>query len=141
MILHYVFFLRRQRPPRSTRTDTLFPYTTLFRAQPFATKRLRSDDRSDHRSVDIEIADGCQTLHACSRPGDAAVKPHSQAHSLCVHSLDGFDQRPGLPHCHMDGRTEPFIRSEEHPSELQSLMRLSYAFFCFQKKTNITSNN
>src|SRR3546814_5621768 len=101
--------------------------------QPFATKRLRSDDRADHRSVDIEIADGCQTLHACSRPGDAAVKPHSQAKSLCVHSLDGFDQRPGLPHCHMDDRTEPF-RLEENTSELQSLMRISSSVFCLKKK-------
>src|SRR3546814_15450513 len=76
--------------------------------QPFATKRLRADYRADHRSFDIEIADGCQTLHACSRPGYAAVKPHSQAKSLCVHSLDGFDQRPGLPHCPMDDPPEPF---------------------------------
>src|SRR3546814_11663637 len=80
------FFLMIRRPPRSTRTDTLFPYTTLFRS-PFTGWR-------------------CQAL--------IAVR--------------------------MRKRLAPrFGRSEEHTSELQSLMRISYAVFCLKKKkTNIT---
>src|SRR3546814_8414429 len=83
VLLLYFFFLMIRRPPRSTRTDTLFPYTTLFRS-PLA--RLEVRDGSA----------GCQPVE------------------------------PSFSH-----------RSEEHTSELQSLMRISYAVFCLKK--NITT--
>src|SRR3546814_3004821 len=79
-----VFFLMIRRPPRSTRTDTLFPYTTLF------------------RSMAEDVAN-----HVCR--------------------MFGID----APSCSAE---TPLLRSEEHTSELQSLMRLSYAVFCLKKK-------
>src|SRR3546814_3117522 len=90
-----------RRPPRSTRTDTLFPYTTLFRSQAEMLPRLIGD----------ELRVGQNQLCLFHRP----VQP----------SLDLFQS------CRW--------RSEEHTSELQSLMRISYAVFCLKKKnkTNI----
>src|SRR3546814_2061713 len=77
----------RRRPPRSTRTDTLFPYTTLFRSSPYSAFKLALID--------------------------------------CAESASGTDpsRLPRTVH-----------RSEEHTSELQSLMRISYAVFCLKKK-------
>src|SRR3546814_1913673 len=86
-----------RRPPRSTRTDTLFPYTTLFRSlQP-----VQRADRQPRRT---------------------------RAHR------DGAVARP----CRHDGvaGSQRGARSEEHTSELQSLMRISYAVFCLKKKNN-----
>src|SRR3546814_2797937 len=82
-----------RRPPRSTRTDTLFPYTTLF----------RSADRA--RAV-CALAPSRRRRRACA--GDRGL-------------------RGVLGQC--------AVRSEEHTSELQSLMRISYAVFCLKKKT------
>src|SRR3546814_3862552 len=90
-----------RRPPRSTRTDTLFPYTTLFRSL-----RLARQD-ADHRSV-VE---------------QAARLPF--AHEL----------RQVAAEQHVEDRVGLEARSEEHTSELQSLMRISYAVFCLNKKT------
>src|SRR3546814_6450917 len=97
-----------RRPPRSTRTDTLFPYTTLFRAR-----------RADPNHFGWE------------RPQIGGARP----------------PRCRLPWFHDSGRENPSIcaaaerwplwaatRSEEHTSELQSLMRISYAVFCLNKK-------
>src|SRR3546814_13527490 len=80
----YFFFLMIRRPPRSTRTDTLFPYTTLFRSP--------------------------------------SSKPFPRRQNRCV--IKGWWNWM---------RTAS--RSEEHTSELQSLMRISYAVFCLKKKT------
>src|SRR3546814_4457966 len=93
-ILVYFFFLMIRRPPRSTRTDTLFPYTTLFRSEavPFETT--------------LHVRDHCLCL-AAQRAARALARRFDQA------------LRP---------------RSEEHTSELQSLMRISYAVFCLKKK-------
>src|SRR3546814_18109265 len=90
MYFNFVFFLMMRRPPRSTRTDTLFPYTTLF------------------RSSDARIA---------QHPSDMAV---------ALRLLDAQVDTVGA-----DGGRR---RSEEHTSELQSLMRISYAVFCLKKK-------
>src|SRR3546814_8460370 len=88
-----------RRPPRSTRTDTLFPYTTLFRS---ARLLLRAG-----------AARRCQRLQH---------RPRGY--------LDG-----GEPGHEVAGRRGRDPRSEEHTSELQSLMRISYAVFCLKKKT------
>src|SRR3546814_4001780 len=87
------FFLMIRRPPRSTRTDTLFPYTTLFRS-------------------------------LWRRPSGAGVRPLTAAWPTLL-PVWGTDLDP--------------VRSEEHTSELQSLMRISYAVFCLKKKSNTLS--
>src|SRR3546814_9537906 len=100
---HEFFFVMRRRPPRSTRTDTLFPYTTLFRSRSI---RLRSwTAQSEHGHLGIQ----------------RRIDPRH------------FDKR----------RFEfaPDLRSEEHTSELQSLMRISYAVFCLKKKKNKTNKH
>src|SRR3546814_5526798 len=97
-----IFFLMIRRPPRSTRTDTLFPYTTLFRsairaAEPRHERRLWPPPWKN-------------------KTGGALGSPKASAASS--------SPSPG-------SRT---VRSEEHTSELQSLMRISYAVFCLKKK-------
>src|SRR3546814_9522306 len=88
-----------RRPPRSTRTDTLFPYTTLFRS---ALKPLEG---------------GVVTAGNASQQNDAAA-------ACLVVAEDRLNEL----------NLEPAARSEEHTSELQSLMRNSYAVFCLKKK-------
>src|SRR3546814_3497525 len=101
-----------RRPPRSTRTDTLFPYTTLFRS--------RREPR-DGRTVDVD-AKRHQRL--------ATVQPRrSERLTVPTEALDL--PKPGK---FGDAGINP-DRSEEHTSELQSLMRISYAVFCLNKKT------
>src|SRR3546814_13179781 len=113
-----LFFLITRRPPRSTRTDTLVPYTTLFRSTgrrgqaPVAGQRPRRQARP---------AQGRSRLGApaaaprCRRPGGRTAC-RTRVSRLAHPSAD--------------------VRSEEHTSELQSLMRISYAVFCLKKKTN-----
>src|SRR3546814_8677888 len=101
-----------RRPPRSTRTDTLFPYTTLFRSGTgfgFFGCGLRGADRRDPGfEFEHETRDQVGAVHA------------QRAQGLHVVRLDA-------------GRARQ--RSEEHTSELQSLMRISYAVFCLKNKT------
>src|SRR3546814_8664650 len=94
-----------RRPPRSTRTDTLFPYTTLFR--PIA---------------------AMTSSFATSTPPEIAGCPANASRLHCSIGL-----RPSDASC--------FGRSEEHTSELQSLMRISYAVFCLKKKNNTRKTN
>src|SRR3546814_2406555 len=98
-MLFHVFFLMIRRPPRSTRTDTLFPYTTLFRS-----RLLR------------KFCTGELVAVHCSHP---QVRIDSCFANIGIQSL---------------------VRSEEHTSELQSLMRISYAVFCLKKKNIHTQN-
>src|SRR3546814_3991150 len=85
-----------RRPPRSTRTDTLFPYTTLFRSR-------------DHHAQGQKFGPGWDLKRG--RGGIREVEFHAQILQMI------------------------YGRSEEHTSELQSLMRISYAVFCLKKKT------
>src|SRR3546814_4201248 len=99
-----------RRPPRSTRTDTLFPYTTLFRScLPPRVDQRQQVGRRDRGARDPD-PEGRQRV--LDRRGDCG----------------GHGNRAAL-------------RSEEHTSELQSLMRISYAVFCLKKKTNTTHTN
>src|SRR3546814_3959019 len=93
-----------RRPPRSTRTDTLFPYTTLFRS---------------HQSCGGGVTLSCCTCGSSLRPDRA---PRSRPKALSPNCKAAIP-RPGVS-----------SRSEEHTSELQSLMRISYAVFCLKKK-------
>src|SRR3546814_20383600 len=96
----FLFFILVRRPPRSTRTDPLFPYTTLFRSAVVA------DCQHDFRTL--------------------------AAHRDADRTFPGFLRLAALL-----GRFQPVrhrVRSEEHTSELQSLMRISYDVFCLKKK-------
>src|SRR3546814_3974399 len=119
LLSYFLFVLMIRRPPRSTRTDTLFPYTTLF------------------RSGQLHIAPTGQALQL---EGSDAVGAHRRA---LLH-FDG-DADGGRPiRIEVDGgdladaHAPVAHRSEEHTSELQSLMRISYAVFCLKKKKKTT---
>src|SRR3546814_4269405 len=111
-----VFVVMLRRPPRSTRTDTLFPYTTLFRAH----------DLGDAGALQgVDVGTGVQRR---GRQLVAAAVARQEHQPLAVQLA--AQQRIG-------GRAEGRLdRSEEHTSELQSLMRISYAVFCLKKKKN-----
>src|SRR3546814_8195188 len=113
----FVFFLMIRRPPRSTRTDTLFPYTTLFRS-------------------------GRHQCEIWQRAGPEDLLPPVRSFCL-VRIADhvGHRRRGPLRAGWPDPRSERgkmIGRSEEHTSELQSLMRISYAVFCLKQKTHKT---
>src|SRR3546814_2341450 len=103
------FFLMIRRPPRSTRTDTLFPYTTLFRSNGRAGLAATGDQMS--------AIGGGRAL----RPGRIHLRPAEARLQLAA-----CPRHPAF--------YRPHGRSEEHTSELQSLMRISYAVFCLKKK-------
>src|SRR3546814_9450548 len=108
----HIFVLMIRRPPRSTRTDTLFPYTTLFRSsQLLDFRQLR---RPPRKNIIRMIVGG----HAHVR----------------------FDMT-GKRGAGYFRRATPKRRSEEHTSELQSLMRISYAVFCLKKKNRTTNTH
>src|SRR3546814_6139826 len=103
-----------RRPPRSTLTDTLFPYTTLF------------------RSLDHGIVAGEAGLEHDKSLDDTASVGIRHANHPAFGDRLVLQQRP------LDLRASNVVRSEEHTSELQSLMRISYAVFCLKKKKEIT---
>src|SRR3546814_4417026 len=105
-----------RRPPRSTRTDTLFPYTTLFRSLVFLESEGKATGVSHGPDGRIRI-DAAFTGEGQSWNRKLELRPSASGRELTV--ID-------------DGR------SEEHTSELQSLMRISYAVFCLKKKKNNT---
>src|SRR3546814_10200075 len=101
-----------RRPPRSTRTDTLFPYTTLFRSGAARRHPARADERGDYGEAGIGL------LHRARSGADTGMVPPA-------------------PRAGRAGGA----RSEEHTSELQSLMRISYAVFCLKKNKKQTTNH
>src|SRR3546814_1413764 len=107
-----------RRPPRSTRTDTLFPYTTLFRARADAPSERR-EPRRERRSAPDRAA--CPWLRL-RLSVDAGPSWH-------LHQAARAPTKPSPAAIWID-----CARSEEHTSELQSLMRISYAVFCLTKK-------
>src|SRR3546814_6245221 len=109
-MIHVIFFfLMIRRPPRSTRTDTLFPYTTLFRSEQHGRGQCRGERRR----------------------GGAAQPDRRDRLAAALCGTRG--QRGGDP-------WRGGARSEEHTSELQSLMRISYAVFCLKKKNILDPN-
>src|SRR3546814_10368334 len=120
------------RPPRSTRTDTLFPYTTLF----------RSRQTGEHAMSEAG------TLSGAARSGSSAARqrwapwndPNEKPHVQIVGVTKQFGDFVAVDNVSLDIYKREFFsllgpRSEEHTSELQSLMRISYAVFCLKKKT------
>src|SRR3546814_7691703 len=114
-----------RRPPRSTRTDTLFPYTTLFRSG-----RHRSGARLSRRAAGGDRVAAPLGKHGLRRGGRKLS---------CAGAEGGrFPCRPRLDRIGGGHSLLQAGRSEEHTSELQSLMRISYAVFCLKKtKTQI----
>src|SRR3546814_1911127 len=108
-----------RRPPRSTRTDTLFPYTTRF----------RSVDAGGRRTG-AAVGGLSSALVLNDRPAAAGRKAgeHSARFAASVHRIAAT------------ARMKALARSEEHTSELQSLMRISYAVFCLKKKKQHLEN-
>src|SRR3546814_3368107 len=117
------FFLMIRRPPRSTRTDTLFPYTTLFRSHPDAAAEANEDDGGSGRR-------------------HAWLWRYAEGRGACDHRQDRRCGRNGLCHrIYRLGVSGHVRRSEEQTSALQSLMRTSYAVFCLNKKKKQTINS
>src|SRR3546814_944020 len=110
----------RRRPPRSTRTDTLFPYTTLYRSQ---------QDFPPRRADGLEYA-GEERLAVLQQAYRVAWAPGGGHSSTSAASGAWSDKWRQTRVANTAGRA----RSEEHTSELQSLMRISYAVFCLKKK-------
>src|SRR3546814_8492688 len=151
-----------RRPPRSTRTDTLFPYTTLFRSLAPALQRPQRDlghggaQRLQPASLFTAAARRHPPRHGADIPGaaaaaaDLAMAPAAPAggarHArLAAHGGLPVADAPALPAAVLAGAfaaacrcsiQRDDLRSEEHTSELQSLMRISYAVFCLKKNTN-----
>src|SRR3546814_1257683 len=114
-----------RRPPRSTRTDTLFPYTTLFRSKPALICALLGNKKypllaqwGHAQDVAIQMDDGRLIAQ-----GLVQLSFNDPIHAC-------NSQQLGVQ-----------LRSEEHTSELQSLMRISYAVFCLKKKTKKKQTN
>src|SRR3546814_6886274 len=109
-----------RRPPRSTRTDTLFPYTTLFRAvEPVDQLRAHRRFALQRAEQPVDMGVG---LRAALRREPRRLVEHQRARVAVDHHRLGERDVGGGE------------RSEEHTSELQSLMRISYAVFCLKKK-------
>src|SRR3546814_6312959 len=111
-----------RRPPRSTRTDTLFPYTTLFRSS-----QPRATPQEEIQAIIKKYAPenlSCTTFNALQTQNKVTVGHYS--YSFWV---------PGTSATDDEATRKAFteMRSEEHTSELQSLMRISYAVFCLKK--------
>src|SRR3546814_15384079 len=107
-VISLFFFLMIRRPPRSTRTDTLFPYTTLFRS-------LGRIEGLKDAQARLRKFGGCVAI--------------------------GFQSFAQVKQVYGEGAQTIVERSEEHTSELQSLMRISYAVFCLKKKKKNNTNH
>src|SRR3546814_1672956 len=116
-----------RRPPRSTRTDTLFPYTTLFRSRASAASSTSPRATLMVVRAAASLAGGYMAVSLKDRPVDRGQQDSRlQRYATIVAQLSA--QR-------MHTSAQCFIwRSEEHTSELPSLMRISYAVFCLKKK-------
>src|SRR3546814_3740096 len=121
-----------RRPPRSTRTDTLFPYTTLFRSK----DKFGAEVGEDLGLTELPAIEAAGVIWGALTPGatfdinDWLGDMRAELEILELSGLHLFEQRllPG------PGWKVTMDRSEEHTSELQSLMRISYAVFCLKKK-------
>src|SRR3546814_1808944 len=116
-----------RRPPRSTRTDTLVPYTSLFRSLHPGRRKERQHDGAGEG--------GARSLLRGNRWGEADHRRHALHRPRLPHHRPA--EEPGMDNPGHFAR----VRSEEHTSELQSLMRISYAVFCLNKKTKYTTHH
>src|SRR3546814_4614189 len=131
------FFVMIRRPPRSTRTDTPFPYTTLFRS-------AAAEDPAAAEAA--RIASIRRSYYDTPQHRRAMIAERQYPPLLDPKALRFIGQQT---FCHVACQQDHYAnvakiniqhRSEEHTSELQSLMRISYAVFCLKKKNNTTMN-
>src|SRR3546814_4208643 len=135
----------RRLPPRSTRTDTLFPYTTLFRSSRRADSGASGRAALPARKQRGVLLSGRGVGAGAGRPVRArryaaldvlrAISSRAQRRDRALLADDGGQGRAERASAQHDPRQ---ARSEEHTSELQSLMRISYAVFCLKKKNPTT---
>src|SRR3546814_8865972 len=112
------------RPPRSTRTDTLFPYPTPFRSSLLSLLRRAADLELQSKPVHKALGDNIQRQHGDLLRQQAILEQQAQDRTSLGSDLEqALERYRALK-----------SRSEEHTSELQSLMRISYAVFCLKKK-------
>src|SRR3546814_4885445 len=124
----------RRRPPISTRIDTLFPYPTLFRS-PLWTQRPPACPRS---ARPFRGREGLPPRASAKEDGFCRSRQNiARPSSRPTYRRDAPSQVQGYP---LRRACRPPVRSEEHTSELQSLMRISYAVFCLKKKINEHNN-
>src|SRR3546814_4548981 len=147
MCILYFYFLMIRRPPRSTRTDTLCPYTTLIRSVHRAADRLllTCTGRGHHDACRVDDVDVPVALAGHRRAARFAEHPLARLVELRLVADEEADLGGGAAQlADRDIVVRPMLaahrgahrlfRSEEHTSELQSLMRISYAVFCLKKK-------
>src|SRR3546814_1949026 len=129
-----------RRPPRSTRTDTLLPYTTLFRSAPVrkvgrvcSARRCTCRPSTSHAKRSVRPATCIRSVPSCSSCWLERRRSTTRS-CRCCFARSETSQPPAFANC---------VRSEEHTSELHSIMRIAYADLCLNKKTHyitLTSN-
>src|SRR3546814_1899136 len=125
--MSYVFFFMIRRPPRSTRTDPILPYTTRFRSYVPLERRIRDPETGNAAETQLAGAGRLIQLDGLHLADDIPLAVEYRLVSLAA--------VPDIA----DAGSDDTPRSEDHTSELQSLMRTSYAVFCL--KTQITRTN
>src|SRR3546814_4491256 len=118
-----------RRPPRATRTDTLFPYTTLFRSRNRRVLNVSPGEGADASAIEVP--------ETVSLFLNGAI---SYSHIVEGRRGSNRGRQPLTGSLEFGGRLFGSDRSEEHTSELQSLMRISYAVFCLKKKNTQTAH-
>src|SRR3546814_1815829 len=139
MFFFVFFFLMIRRPPRSTRTDTLFPYTTLFRSSMLVTQAEIDSLAEKNPSFSAMVEEDL----------DRRIQVFVRSYFGTIEELEAFYKKPlvqikeDFREQIADGKKAELMqrRSEEQTSELQSLMRISYAVFCLKKKKKTKKKN
>src|SRR3546814_8816690 len=157
-VLYFLFMIRR--PPKSTRTDTLFPHTTLFRSPKIGrsrcgTTRPTKPTTPVTATLAPTVSPVPSTTSACNRPSRTPIDRAAASPSVRASSAGAVSSNSSAPTPRKGSAgsksaqprsvsapisqsiTSAVARSEEHTSELQSLMRISYAAFCVKKKNII----
>src|SRR3546814_6560444 len=140
-VVRVVFFLTIRRPPRSTLTDTLFPYTTLFRSDIADRRQVHNSGRTVARPDSPVIAGAAEGLRADTIRGagrNQAARDGGGRFKVIGRGRPRIGRGAGRDGSQCDrsarrrrnGKNRSGSRSEEHTSELQSLMRIAYAVFC-----------
>src|SRR3546814_10669096 len=124
-----------RRPPRSTRTDTLFPYTTLFRSVIASAIAFDGEPGQRAQRTGLVAEAGQRLVHRLAERAQALVRglhpdQRGEGGLVLLRVLAGGLAEGGAVAFDVE-------RSEEHTSELQSLMRISYAVFCLEKKNSV----